>query len=382
MRYLRLLVGVLLAGLLIQACGGGQAIREPAKPAASGPAASSPDKPAAQATGEPAAQAAPKPATKPTFAPAPPGTIVWNLPTIFFQSDYQHLLLTDFINKVREKSGGKLEIRMHPASSLYNTTDIPPAMIDGRVEIGSFPTFGISDARPNLAVADLPFASSSEAEGRKVLEALIPYHKQELAKLGLVHLMTMPWPAQQLFTAKDPVRTVDDWKGRKIRTYSVESADFARAMGASPVTMPVAELYVGIQRGLAEGVLTSTLTIRSTKTFEVMKYANLWNWTGSPTELISVNKKAYDALPADLQKVLTDVMAQEKYQEKVWEPHKQANADALKAINEAGVQNVQVDAAELAKAKDIAKKTVWQNWLKRAGPSGEEALKIVETATK
>jgi TRAP-type C4-dicarboxylate transport system substrate-binding protein len=192
----------------------------------------------------------------------------------------------------------------------------------------------------------------------------------------------MPWPAQNLFTVKEPVRTVDGWKGKKIRSYSVESADFVRAMGASPVTIPSGELYVGMQRGLAEGAVTSTMFIRSTKTYEVIKYANLWSWNASPTELLAVNKKAWDALSADLQKIVLDVIAEEKLQDKVWELHKTANADALRFIQQQGVEVVEVPQAEKDKAKEIARQTVWQNWLKRAGAVGEEALRIAEQAIR
>ncbi|MBI3965054.1 MAG: TRAP transporter substrate-binding protein DctP [Chloroflexi bacterium] len=379
--------GVFVVSLLLAvSCSGGSAIREPAKPeskpAQPAPPASSAGQPSSSAA--PGAATAPQPAaaTKPTAAAAAPGATVWNLPTIFNQSDYQLGVLQKLTAKVKEKSAGRLDIRIHPSSSLYGLFDIGPAVIDGRVEIASIPTTGISDAKPQLAIGDLPYVAATDEQGRKVADALVPYYKREAERSGLVLLITLPWPNQNLYTVKQPVRTVDEWKNLKIRSYSVESADFVRAMGASPVTIPSGELYVGMQRGLAEGGVTSTMFIQSTKVYEVIKFANLWAWNPGPQELVSVNKKAWDALPADLQKVITDVIAEEKLLDEARELRAGANDKALKFIMDNGVQRVDVAPAEIEKAKELSKKVVWANWLKRAGSVGEEAVKIAEEAVR
>lgn len=376
------LFGILAAAVVVlAACGGGTpALKEQpkaeTKPAAPAAQPAQPAKPAAQPA-KPAAQPA-----KPAAEKAPAGTIVWNFPTIYNPSDYQKTVTDRFIAKVKEKSGGRLEIRHHPGSSLYGAFDIPVALLDGRVEIAHLSGWAITDSKPHLAVADLPFVSTTEAEGRKIIEALLPYYKRELEKLNLVYLWVQPWPAQNLFTVKEPVNTVDGWKGKKIRTYSADSSAMVKALGGSPVAIPSGELYVGMQRGLAEGAVTSTIFIWSTKTYEVIKYANLWQWNGSPTDLIAVNKKAWDALPEDLRKVVLDVIAEEKIQDLAWQLHSSSNAEALKNIVNAGVQRVDVPDSEKAKAKEIVQKTVWEDWKKRAGAVGEEALRIAIQAVR
>lgn len=375
------LLGILAGTLaLLVACGGGTpALKEQPK---------TESKPAAPA-GQPAQPAKPAEPAKPSAQPgkpaaekAPAGTIVWNMPTIYNPSDYQKSITDRFIAKVKEKSGGRLEIRHHAGSSLYGAFDIPVALIDGRVEIAHFSAWAITDFKPHLSVAALPFTSTNEQEGRKVVEALVPYDKRELEKLGLVYLWAQPWPAQNLFTVKEPVRTVEEWKGKKIRTYSTDSAALVKALGGSPVTIPSGELYVGMQRGLAEGAVTSTMFVWSTKTYEVIKYANLWQWNAAPNDIIAVNKKAWDSLPEDLRKIILDVIAQEKLQELAWQLHSSSNAEALNNMIKAGVQRVDIAPSEIAKAKEIVQKTVWEDWKKRAGPTGEEALRIATQAVR
>ena len=50
--------------------------------------------------------------------------VVWNLPHVAAPTYYHTINYTAFANKVKEKSGGRMEIRVHPASSLYPSHDV------------------------------------------------------------------------------------------------------------------------------------------------------------------------------------------------------------------------------------------------------------------
>ena len=75
------------------------------------------------------------------LAPAPVGAqakpIVWNLPTVAAPSYFHTVNYNAFGAKVKEKSQGRMEIRVHPASSLYPSAELIPAVLDGRSEIGT-----------------------------------------------------------------------------------------------------------------------------------------------------------------------------------------------------------------------------------------------------
>ena len=76
------------------------------------------------------------PALTPAPAVAQAKPVVWNLPHVAAPSYYHILNYTAFATRVKEKSGGRMEIRIHPASSLYPSHELIPALIDGRAEIG------------------------------------------------------------------------------------------------------------------------------------------------------------------------------------------------------------------------------------------------------
>src|SRR5919197_1975459 len=162
-----------------------------------------------------------------TLAPGPARAqakpIVWNLPHVAAPTYYHTLNYTAFAARVKEKSGGRMEIRIHPASSLYPSHELIPALIDGRAEIGPVVSGYLTDILLELGPLDLPFMTGSVEEHRKAALALRPFFTEMLAKRGLKLLAINAWPTQQLFSLA-PVKSVTDWKGKKIRVYGADSA--------------------------------------------------------------------------------------------------------------------------------------------------------------
>lgn len=72
----------------------------------------------------------------PASAGAQGKVVVWNFPHISAPSYYHTVNYSAFAAKVKEKSQGRMEIRFHPASSLYPGPELIPALLDGRAEIG------------------------------------------------------------------------------------------------------------------------------------------------------------------------------------------------------------------------------------------------------
>src|SRR5262245_38516206 len=119
-------------------------------------------------------------------APAPAGAqakpIVWNLPHVAAPTYYHTLNYTAFANKVKEKSGGRMEIRIHPASSLYPSHELIPALVDGRAEIGPVVSGYLTDILLEIGPLDLPFMTGSLEEHRKAANTLRPFFTELLAK--------------------------------------------------------------------------------------------------------------------------------------------------------------------------------------------------------
>jgi TRAP-type transport system periplasmic protein len=300
--------------------------------------------------------------------------VVWNLPHVAAPTYYHTTNLKAFAEKVRELSNGRMEIRVHPASSLYPAPELIPAVVDGRVEIAPVLSAYLTDLFLEMGVLELPFMTSSIDEHRKAAEALRPFYTEALAKRNLKLMTIHTWPSQQLFAAQ-PIRTLADWKGKKLRVYGAESADLVRALGGAPVSIPFGEVYTALQRGVVDGAMTSATNAEPMKFFEVSKYLNYWFLTGASIEWLAVNRKAWDALPKDLQQVVLDALTAVRFEDKEWEDAKAWDERARKRARELGMTIVDPAPGEMDKARS-ASRSAWESWLKRTGGDGKRALDL------
>ena len=102
------------------------------------------------------------------LAPAPVAAqakpVVWNLPHVAAPTYYHIVNYTAFANKVKEKSQGRMEIRVHPASSLYPSHELIPALVEGRAEIGPVVSGYLTDILLEIGPLDLPFMTGGLEE--------------------------------------------------------------------------------------------------------------------------------------------------------------------------------------------------------------------------
>jgi TRAP-type C4-dicarboxylate transport system substrate-binding protein len=308
----------------------------------------------------------------PAAAQAKP--IVWNLPHIAAPTYFHTINYTAFGAKVKEKSGGRMEIRVHPASSLYPGPELIPAVLDGRSEVGAVLASYLTDVLLEMGPLELPFMTSNMQEHRKAAMQLRPFYTEMLAKKGLKLLSIDTWPSQQIFSTV-PIRTVADWKGKKLRVYGSDSANIARILGAAPVNIAFGEVYSALEKRTVDGAMTSATNAEPMKFFEVAKYINYWYIAGAAQEWLVANQKAWDALPKDLQQVVLDAVKETNLEDKEWNDAIAADERTRKRVVELGMTIVDPPKEEIEKARKAAK-AAWDTWLQRTGADGKRGLEL------
>jgi TRAP-type transport system periplasmic protein len=313
-----------------------------------------------------------------TTAPAPvtaqAKTVVWNFPHISAPTYYHTVNYTAFTNKVREKSGGRMDIRFHAASSLYPGPELIPAVLDGRAEIAPVLASYLTDVLLEMGPLELPFMTHSMEEHKKASFALRGFYTEMLAKKGLKLIAMSTWPSQQVFSTM-PIRTVADWKGKKIRVYGADSANLTRALGGAPVNIAFGEVYSALEKKTVDGAMTSATNAEPMKFFEVAKFLDYWYLTGAAQEWIVVNQKAWDALPKDLQQAVLDGVKESNLEEKEWADAIAFDERVRKRLPELGMTVVDPPKDELDKARKLAR-TVWDTWLTRTGADGKRGIEL------
>jgi TRAP-type transport system periplasmic protein len=312
------------------------------------------------------------------MAPAPvqaqAKAIVWNLPTVAAPTYYHTVNYNAWGAKVKEKSGGRMEIRVHPASSLYPGPELIPAVLDGRTEVGTILASYLTDVFLEMGPLELPFMTSSVTEHKKAAMQLRSFYTEMLAKKGLKLLAIGTWPSQQIFSSV-PIRTVADWQGKKIRVYGADSSNVTRILGGSPVSIAFGEVYSALEKRTVDGAMTSATNAEPMKFFEVAKYLDYWYLAGAAQEWLVANQKAWDALPKDLQQVVLDSIKETNLEEKEWSDAASADEKTRKRLPELGMTIVDPPKDELEKARKAAR-GAWDTWLQRTGPDGKRGLDL------
>ena len=109
-----------------------------------------------------------------------------------------------------------------------------------------------------------------------------------------------------LWTTK-PVKSLDDLKGLKIRSPGGMQTMYIKALGAEPVFMPLGDVYLAMETGTIDGLVTCPPLVLAFKLYEVAKYGVKATF-GCVSEGVVMNKKKWESTPKDLQKIIMDVV--------------------------------------------------------------------------
>jgi TRAP-type C4-dicarboxylate transport system substrate-binding protein len=92
----------------------------------------------------------------------------------------------------------------------------------------------------------------------------------------------------------------------RIRTPSRAQSEQLTTLGATPVDMPVTQIYNALERGVIDATMIPLSAMLDFKLLEVVKYLTVDAPLGRSPFIVSMNRKRYESLPPDLKKVIDD----------------------------------------------------------------------------
>jgi TRAP-type C4-dicarboxylate transport system substrate-binding protein len=283
----------------------------------------------------------------------------WELPAAYPANNPHSENLVLFAKDVADATGGKLQITVHPAASLFKAPDIKRAVQTGQVQIGD-PIYGIDV---------VPFLATSFPEAMKLWQASKPAVEKKLASQGMLLLFAVPWAPQGIFAKKD-INSLEDMKGLKWRSYNVGTAKIGELIGAQSVTVQAAELAQALATGVVNSFITSAATGYDSKAWEsVDHFYDTQAWI--PKNMTFVNKAAFDTLDKPTQDaVLKAAAVAETRGWKMWEDKSGWYLDQLKSH---GMKVLPPSPALQAGFKKLGEQLT-ADWLKKAGADGEAVV--------
>ena len=293
----------------------------------------------------------------------------WNLPAAYPADNPHSENLALFAKDAADATGGKLQITVHPAGSLFKAPEIKRAVQTGQVQIGEVLMSLHENEDPIYGIDVIPFLATSYPEAMKLWQVSKPVIEKKLASQGMILLFAVPWAPQGIY-AKQEINSVDDMKGLKWRAYNVGTARIGELVGAQSVTVQAAELAQALATGVVNSFITSAATGYDSKAWESMAYFyDTQAWI--PKNVTFVNKAALDALDKPTQAALLKAAtAAETRGWKMWQDKSGWYLDQLKAH---GMKVLPPSAALQAGLKKVGDQLT-ADWLKKAGTEGEAVI--------
>ena len=223
----------------------------------------------------------------------------WDMPMAYSATNFHSEQGVMFADKVREYTGGAIDITVHPGGSLFGGGDIKRAVQTGQVNIGERFMSAHANEAPLLGWDNLPFLATSYADNAKLWDVAKDTVNAQLSDLNMVALYTCPWPGQGFYFAQE-VNSSADTQGIKFRSYNTATATFAEELGMIPVQIEAAELAQALATGVASSFISSGSTGYDQKVWEHLSHyykVNAW----LPRNYVVANKQAWDGLDAEVQ---------------------------------------------------------------------------------
>ncbi|MDE4141961.1 MULTISPECIES: TRAP transporter substrate-binding protein [Rhodobacterales] len=223
----------------------------------------------------------------------------WDMPMAYAATNFHSEMGVVFADKVRDYTGGEIDITVHPGGSLFKGGEIKRAVQTGQAPIGERFMSAHANEAPLLGWDNLPFVATTYADNEKLWAAAKDKVNAQLSDLNLVALYTCPWPGQGFYFNKE-VGSSADTQGVKFRSYNTATATFAEELGMIPVQIEAAELSQALATGVAEAFISSGSTGYDRKVWEHLSHyykVNAW----LPRNYVIVNKQAWEGLSDDMQ---------------------------------------------------------------------------------
>ncbi len=267
-------------------------------------------------------------------------------------NDIQHQWANWYKEGVEAASKGRIEVKLFPRGQLGSIASQVEGLQLGTVESFTTPADFFVGLDPRFGTFSIPLLFKDAAHAERIL--LDAAMNKEILGLGAdkgIQVVSVYTYAMAHYFGKLPLRTLDDFKGKKLRV-NATAAERAkmRQFGASAVPMDLAEVIPGIQQGVIDGTMSAAAVYVNLKFYDIAKVLTEIN----DTMIVSVgvvSRPWLGKLPADLRQIVID--EGNKLQPRI-NPHSRVlNEGMVKRWREAGGELVKLPEADQARVRQL-----------------------------
>ncbi|RMG85906.1 MAG: C4-dicarboxylate ABC transporter substrate-binding protein [Candidatus Dadabacteria bacterium] len=208
--------------------------------------------------------------------------------------------------EIEKRTDGEVRFQYFPGQTLTKGKQAYDGVVSGISDV-ALSLFGYTPGRfPVMEAVDLPFGYPNAKAATEAINAV--YRQLKPKELDDVKVLYLHAHGPGLVHTKSkPVRTMEDMKGLKFRATGF-AAKIVKALGGTPVAMPMPEAYQALSKGVVDGALFPLEALKGWRLGEVVKYTTL-NHSMAYTSgfFVVMNKQKWNSLSDRAKKVIDEV---------------------------------------------------------------------------
>lgn len=207
-----------------------------------------------------------------------------------------------FAEAVEKLTGGKVKIKIFPGGALGGAPELADSVRTGIADIAFIVPSYTTGRFPRTSAFDLPFMFDNAAQAAEVLYAVYDkYLAEDFKDYKILWLYSCD--TGQLHSVGKPIRTLTDLQGMKMRAPSSYMSEALKLLGANPVSMPLSDLSMALDKHVIDGMLSPNTSLTDFKLTEIIKNTTQVDFYISPM-VVLMNKGKYNSLPDYARKAL------------------------------------------------------------------------------
>lgn len=286
------------------------------------------------------------------------------------------LLTNFFIPEIAERTNGQVQMTVSSYPELgIAGPDTLRLIGDNTLELSIIYSGYVGGDLPLLDIGNLWGLSPSEEAHLALADAI----DEDLIAViqettGGQPILRQYYPNQFIFS-RDPLRTVADFEGKKIRQHSTILGDLLAGLGAEGQFVAFADVYTALERGVMDAGVTAGEAGHSQRWYEVTDYLTGPIVGSVAVAYLVMSGDRWDSLPPDIQQIMLEVGKEydalaRKTLIDDWNPF------SINANVEVGMTHEPFSDEVQSRMREVALNTILPNWVERTGGPDSDAVNL------
>lgn len=218
------------------------------------------------------------------------------------------LMFDQYAREVDEASKGRLKIEVFHGASLGPAAKHYDLVANGIADMAYFVTYTTPGRFPMSEIFGLPNVmetAKNDGDATRILMGLAPEHLYPEFK-GVRIIWLAASALDRIHTVREPIRTLEDIKGKRLRVTSNAIKDVLLDVGADPISVPAGDVAEALQKNSLDGTHGSHGSVWTLKLGDLLKYETPLLSTYVVVGL-GINQASYDRLPPDLREIVDSI---------------------------------------------------------------------------